>query len=110
MSTQLLTLLVLLSAAAIQHLPVATCNEWCVALPASTKEQLQANIDFGCRQVHCTAIQPGGSCYYPNTLVDHASFVMNSYYQSHDRTADACSFNNSGFLTSSDPSNGPCVY
>ncbi|KAL1206635.1 Glucan endo-1,3-beta-glucosidase [Cardamine amara subsp. amara] len=110
MSSQLLALLLLLSTVAVHHLPVATCNSWCVALPAATHEQLQFNIKFACSYVDCSAIQPGGSCYYPNTLLDHASFVMNIYYNSQGRSFQACSFGNTGYIIDSDPSAESCIY
>ncbi|XP_010442934.1 PREDICTED: glucan endo-1,3-beta-glucosidase-like [Camelina sativa] len=111
MSSQLLTLLFILSAAVIYHIPVVTCIEpWCVALPATTPEQLEANIKFACDIIDCSPIQYGGFCYYPNTLLDHASFVMDNYYQSHGRTFHACDFNHSGYLIYSDPSQGTCIY
>ncbi|EOA14804.1 hypothetical protein CARUB_v10028110mg [Capsella rubella] len=110
MSSQLLTLLFILSAAVIYHIPVVTCEPWCVALPASTPEQLQDNINFACSRIDCSPIQIGGYCYYPNTLLDHASYVMDIYYQSHARTYNACSFNNTGYLIYSDPSIGTCQH
>ncbi|KAG7535291.1 X8 domain [Arabidopsis thaliana x Arabidopsis arenosa] len=89
----------------------ACSRQWCMAMPTATNEQLQANIDFACSQnVDCTPIQPGGTCYEPNTLFDHASFVMNAYYQSHGRTEDACRFDRTGCFVFIDPSNGSCVY
>ncbi|CAL9243402.1 unnamed protein product [Arabidopsis halleri] len=109
MSSQLLTLLFLLSAVVIYHIPVVTC-QWCTAMPASTAEQLQSNINFACSHVDCAPIQPGGFCYYPNTLLDHASFVMNSYYKSQGRTYAACSFGNTGYLIYSNPSSGTCEF
>ncbi|CAA7034967.1 unnamed protein product [Microthlaspi erraticum] len=110
MSSQFLTLLLLISIAAIHHLPVVTCRTWCVALPATSAEQLQNNIKFGCSHIDCAAINPGGTCYYPNTLYNHASYVMNAYYQSQGRTFAACTFGNTGFQIGSDPSAGECVF
>ncbi|CAH2043705.1 unnamed protein product [Thlaspi arvense] len=110
MSSQILTILLILSVVAIHNLPVVTCKQWCVALPSSSAEQLQANINFGCTQINCGPIQPDGSCFYPITLLDHASYVMNAYYQSRGRTDDACGFQGSGYVIYSDPSAGSCVY
>lgn len=110
MSSQLLTFFLLLSIVAIHHLPVVICEPWCVAMPSSTPAQLQANIEYACTRVECKAIQPRGICYYPNTLLDHASYVMNSFYLSQGRNDDACSFGNTGYLIYTDPSVGTCVY
>ncbi|AED97721.1 putative X8 domain-containing protein [Arabidopsis thaliana] len=107
-SLQLLTLLLLISTVSI---PVVTCRQWCTPMPNTSDEQLQANIDFACSNgVDCTPIQPGGNCYNPNTLFDHASYVMNAYYHSHGRVEDACRFNRSGCFVVVDPSKDSCVY
>ncbi|CAA7047527.1 unnamed protein product [Microthlaspi erraticum] len=75
-----------------------------MARDTATNEQLQANIDFACSHgVDCSLIQPGGSCYNPNTLIDHASYVMNAYYHSHGRIEEACSFNHSSWFVFKDP-------
>ncbi|CAH8280651.1 unnamed protein product [Arabidopsis lyrata] len=73
---------------------------WCVANNKATDEQLQANIDWCCSYEggfrDCTPINPGGVCYEPNTLRDHASYVMNLYYQNLGSTKDQCTFNGTG--------------
>ncbi|XP_010444206.1 PREDICTED: major pollen allergen Ole e 10-like [Camelina sativa] len=110
MSSQLLTVFLLLSAVAI---PVVTSNrQWCMAMNTASAEQLQANIDYACSQhnVDCRPIQPGGSCYEPNTLLDHASYAMNAYYQNNGRIDSACKFNRTGCFIFVDPSHGSCVF
>ncbi|KAG7557104.1 X8 domain [Arabidopsis suecica] len=110
-SSPLALLFIILFSITINHFHVVSSKTWCIATLTATNEQLQANINFGCSQgVDCTPIRPGGSCFIPNTLVNHASFVMNSYYQSHGRTNQACSFNNTGTFAATDPSFGKCVY
>lgn len=104
----------LLSLVAIHYLPVSNSTprnlsmiQWCVPILTATNAQLQANIDWGCScqgQVDCKPIQPGGACFEPNTLRNHASFVMNTYYHNHNCTDEACSFNNTGFFIFTDPS------
>ncbi|KAF3506557.1 hypothetical protein F2Q69_00001319 [Brassica cretica] len=94
MST-LIFIFLLLSFIMIHHLPVvSSTNYYCAAGVDSTPLQLQLNINFGCSQgVDCRAIQPGGSCFNPNKLINHASsYVMNAYYQTHGRTQEACKF------------------
>ncbi|CAA7013068.1 unnamed protein product [Microthlaspi erraticum] len=110
-STTLL-LVLLLSVVAINHLPVVSCNrQWCMAMWTASNEQLQANIDYCCSNgVDCTPIQPGGICYNPNTLLDHASYAMNAYYQSHGRIEDSCDFNRTGCWVFVDPSHDTCIY
>ncbi|XP_010435755.2 PREDICTED: glucan endo-1,3-beta-glucosidase-like [Camelina sativa] len=111
MSSPLTLLFIFLSYIMINHLHVVSCKTWCVVTSTVTDAQLETNINFGCKLIlDCRRILPGGSCYVPNTLKSHASFVMNSYYQSHDRTKEACSFNNTGRIVTRDPSYGRCKY
>ncbi|EOA22528.1 hypothetical protein CARUB_v10003182mg [Capsella rubella] len=111
MSSPLTILFIFLSLIMINHLHVVSSKQWCIATLTATNAQLQDNINFGCSQgVDCTPIRPGGYCFVPNTLVNHASFVMNAYFQSHGRTKEACSFKNTGTFAGTDPSWGTCVY
>ncbi|KAH9749352.1 X8 domain-containing protein [Citrus sinensis] len=78
---------------------------WCVAKPSSSEAELAANIDFACNQIqNCNIIQEGGPCYYPNTAINHASVVMNLYYQLNGRNNWNCDYRASGLTTLSDPS------
>ncbi|CAN8285443.1 unnamed protein product [Cochlearia groenlandica] len=97
----------------IHQFSVVNSTQWCVPTLTATNAQLQSNINFACSHgVDCRPIQPGGYCYTPNTLVNHASFVMNSYYQSNGRTDQACraTFGFTGTFTVTNPSFGSCVY
>ncbi|KAF8116790.1 hypothetical protein N665_0014s0053 [Sinapis alba] len=108
----LILFFLLLSFIMIHYLPVVSSTKFCVAGVDSTSLQLQANINFGCSQgVDCRAIQPGGSCFNPNKLINHASYVMNAYYQSHGRTQEACKFvfGVYGIITATYPY-GDCSY
>jgi len=88
-----------------------TDKSWCVAKPDADPKVLQANIDYACGQgVDCSPIQSGGSCFTPNTVVAHATYAMNSYYQLTGRHSYDCDFAQTGFLTQEDPSYGVCVY
>ncbi|CAH2060118.1 unnamed protein product [Thlaspi arvense] len=111
----LLTLIVMLlsSIMMIHNLPVASSTQWCVAAPTSTEKQLEDNLNFACSNgVDCRPILAHGACFNPNTPLSHASYVMNAYYQTHDRTDQACKFffPNSGTFTTTNPSYGACVY
>ncbi|ESQ31584.1 hypothetical protein EUTSA_v10005350mg [Eutrema salsugineum] len=106
-----LLLLIILSTVAIQQVPLVSCRQWCMAMRSATNEQLQSNIDFACSNgVDCSPIKPSGSCFEPNNMVDHASFVMNAYYHSHGRTVDACRFGGTSCFVFVDPSYDSCVY
>lgn len=55
---------------------------WCVADTGAPPRQLQKFLDVGCSgRFDCSPIKPGGPCYEPNTLLGHASWVINKYYQ-----------------------------
>lgn len=82
---------------------------WCVAKPGSTDQMLQAGLDYACNHADCGPIQQGGSCFDPNTLVQHAAFAINMYYQSMGRHKWDCDFNDSALLSLTDPSKPPSV-
>lgn len=82
---------------------------WCVAKPGSTDQMLQAGLDYACNHADCGPIQQGGSCFDPNTLVQHAAFAVNMYYQSMGRHKWDCDFNDSALLSLTDPSKPPSV-
>ncbi|MCD9643348.1 hypothetical protein HAX54_030750 [Datura stramonium] len=88
-------------------------GQWCVPKPSTTEEQLQDSIHFVCDErgmAGCSSIQIGGSCFYPNTTINHASVVMNMYYQSNPTHPVSCWFRNSALITITDPSYGNCKF
>ncbi|KAK9088495.1 hypothetical protein Scep_027577 [Stephania cephalantha] len=58
----------------------------------------------------CGPVQRGGICFEPDTLVSHASYAFNSYYQQNGNNDVACNFGGTGVITHSDPSYGKCNY
>ncbi|KAK9292332.1 hypothetical protein L1049_020298 [Liquidambar formosana] len=84
---------------------------WCVANPRADVPTLQGAIDYCCSQpgVNCGPIQPGGSCFQPNTLIDHANYAINLFYKAHGGGRQWCP-SNSGFIIFSDPSHDSCVF
>ncbi|XP_031279494.1 major pollen allergen Ole e 10-like [Pistacia vera] len=89
---------------------VDTSNTWCVAKPTANDNILQSNIDFACQKTNCDPIKEGGLCFNPNTLMHHASYAMNSYYQLSGRDAASCDFNNSAMIVTSNPGYGTGCY
>ncbi|CAI9090231.1 OLC1v1024959C2 [Oldenlandia corymbosa var. corymbosa] len=79
---------------------------WCVANGDEVKEKLQAALDFACGEgrADCRPIQPGSTCYDPNTLEAHASFAFNSYYQKNRRAVGSCYFGGAAYVISIPPS------
>lgn len=88
-----------------------TAKRWCVPKPNTQMLPLQDNIEYVCGQgINCAPIQPGGACYYPDTVAAHAAFLMNEYYQAFGRNDFDCDFGHTGMITAVDPSSGSCVY
>nr|KYP49647.1 Glucan endo-1,3-beta-glucosidase [Cajanus cajan] len=78
---------------------------WCIANPSASEVALRNNIDYACNMLgDCKMIQPGGSCYDPNNLFNHASAIMNQYYAINGRNNWNCDFTGSGIIVTSEPS------
>jgi len=84
----------------------STGTSWCIASSNATEADLENALNWACGQgnVDCTAIQPSQPCYEPDTLVSHASYAFNSYYQQNGATDVACSFGGAGVKITEDPS------
>ncbi|XP_074308846.1 glucan endo-1,3-beta-glucosidase 7 [Silene latifolia] len=85
---------------------------WCVAKPSVPAETLQEAMDYACGEggAECDEIQPNGSCYYPDTVVAHASYAFNSYWQKNKMSAGSCSFGGTAIIINSDPSFQQCRF
>ncbi|XP_065871991.1 glucan endo-1,3-beta-glucosidase 12-like [Euphorbia lathyris] len=83
---------------------------WCVPKAGTNNQALQANLDYACGSIDCKGIQPGGSCYEPNTVKDHAAWAMNTFYQSLGKKDSDCDFKGTGNLVVSDPSPAGCKF
>ncbi|XP_028757703.1 glucan endo-1,3-beta-glucosidase 7 [Neltuma alba] len=84
---------------------------WCVPKPGASDAQLQANLDYACGHgIDCSPIQYGGPCFEPNTVISHAAYAMNLYYQTSGRYPWNCDFSHTAMLSSSNPSYNNCVY
>ncbi|CAK7355064.1 unnamed protein product [Dovyalis caffra] len=85
---------------------------WCVALSGVSQIDLQNALDWACGlgMADCSPIQEGGACFDPDTLVSHASYAFNNYYQQNGNSDIACNFGGTATVTRSDPSHGKCNY
>ncbi|KAL5729816.1 hypothetical protein ACHQM5_002713 [Ranunculus cassubicifolius] len=83
---------------------------WCVANEKTETERLQAALDFACGEggADCREIQPGATCYDPNTIEAHASFAFNQYYQKSGRAMGSCFFGGAAYVATQPPKFGKC--
>lgn len=79
---------------------------WCVAKPSVPGDTLQEAMDYACGSggADCEEIKPHGSCYYPDTVLAHASYAFNGYWQKHKKNGGTCSFGGTAMLINVDPS------
>ncbi|CAN4116848.1 unnamed protein product [Withania somnifera] len=85
---------------------------WCVAKPSVPPETLQEALDYACGEgaADCEAISPTGSCFYPDTVVAHASYAFNSYWQKTKSIGGTCGFGGTAMLINTDPSYLHCQF
>ncbi|KAK2643026.1 hypothetical protein Ddye_024789 [Dipteronia dyeriana] len=76
------------------------------------KVDLQNALDWACGlgKADCKPIQHGGACFEPDTLVSHASYAFNYYYQQNGNSDIACNFGGTATVTKNNPSYSKCVY
>ncbi|KAK6238560.1 hypothetical protein QUC31_004029 [Theobroma cacao] len=84
---------------------------WCVAKPTVPDPIIQAAMDYACGSgADCKAIQPNEACFQPNTLISHASYAFNSYWQNTKGTGGTCDFGGTAMLVTVDPSSEKCQF
>ncbi|MCO5567380.1 hypothetical protein L7F22_021070 [Adiantum nelumboides] len=85
---------------------LSTLSEWCVAKSSSPDQSLQQALDYICtlNPVFCSPLQDQQRCLLPNTLLAHASFAMNSYWQANKANGGTCDFAGIGQVVIMDPS------
>lgn len=78
---------------------------WCVAKPSVPDPIIQEAMDYACGSgVDCSPIKSSGPCYQPNTVISHASYAFNSYWQNLKETGATCDFGGAAVLVTKDPS------
>lgn len=78
---------------------------WCVSNGEVAKEKLQEALDYACGEggADCRPIQPGATCYNPESLEAHASYAFNSYYQKNARRVGTCYFGGAAHVVTQPP-------
>ncbi|KAL2933909.1 PLASMODESMATA CALLOSE-BINDING PROTEIN 3 [Bienertia sinuspersici] len=78
---------------------------WCVAKPSVPDPIIQEAMNYACGSgADCGPIQPNGPCFHPNTILAHASYAFNSYWQRTKVAGGTCSFGGTAILVTVDPS------
>ncbi|KAK3143739.1 hypothetical protein QOZ80_4AG0304340 [Eleusine coracana subsp. coracana] len=84
---------------------------WCVAKPTVPDPIMQEAMDYACGTgAECGSIQPTGACYQPNTVLAHASFAFNSYWQQSKAAGGTCDFGGTATIVTRDPSYEKCKF
>ncbi|KAL3503767.1 hypothetical protein ACH5RR_038216 [Cinchona calisaya] len=82
-----------------------TSTLWCVAKPSVPGPIIQEAMSYACASgAECDQIQPSGSCFEPNSLIAHASYAFNSYWQRTKVAGGTCEFGGAAILVTLDPS------
>ncbi|XP_077244404.1 carbohydrate-binding X8 domain superfamily protein [Tasmannia lanceolata] len=88
-----------------------TINLWCVAKPSVPDPIILEAMNYACASgADCESIQPSGSCYHPDTVLAHASYAFNSYWQRTKVAGGTCDFGGTGMLITQDPSFDGCHF
>ncbi|XP_009596051.1 PLASMODESMATA CALLOSE-BINDING PROTEIN 4-like [Nicotiana tomentosiformis] len=78
---------------------------YCLCKDGVGDSLMQKSIDYACGNgADCTGILQNGPCYNPNTIKDHCSYAVNSYYQRKAATGATCDFSGTATLSSNPPS------
>ncbi|MCL7045532.1 hypothetical protein MKW94_003422 [Papaver nudicaule] len=84
---------------------------WCVVKPSVPDPIIEEAMNYACGSgADCGSIQPQGTCYHPETLVAHASYAFNSYWQRTKAAGGTCDFGGTAILVTIDPSSNGCHF
>uniref|UniRef100_A0A1D1XT36 Glucan endo-1,3-beta-glucosidase-like protein 3 n=1 Tax=Anthurium amnicola TaxID=1678845 RepID=A0A1D1XT36_9ARAE len=91
--------------------PPSVTQMWCVAKPTVPDPIIQEAMNYACGSgADCDSIQPNGPCYQPDTLILHASYAFNSYWQRTRGAGGKCDFGGTAILITVDPSFDGCHF
>ncbi|KAK0574360.1 hypothetical protein LWI29_022487 [Acer saccharum] len=81
---------------------------YCICKDGIGDSSLQKALDYACGAgADCTPILQSGACYNPNTVKDHCSYAVNSYFQKKGQATGTCDFAGAASTSANPPSNLP---
>ncbi|KAK9276086.1 hypothetical protein L1049_005617 [Liquidambar formosana] len=85
---------------------------YCICKDGVGDSSLQKALDYACGAgADCSAILQTGSCYQPNTVKDHCSYAVNSYFQKKGQVQGSCDFSGAATTSATLPTVASgCVY
>ncbi|XP_038897295.1 leucine-rich repeat extensin-like protein 3 [Benincasa hispida] len=91
--------------------PGSSGPAWCVAKPTVPDPIIQQAMDYACGSgADCKSIQPNEHCYEPDTILAHASYAFNSYWQNTKVRGGTCDFGGTAMIVTVDPSFEGCKF
>ncbi|CAN6478391.1 unnamed protein product [Victoria cruziana] len=91
--------------------PGPSAGIWCVAKPSVPAPIIQEAMDYACGSgADCQSIQEAGPCFSPDTLLNHASYAFNSFYQRTKAAGGTCDFGGTAMIVTTDPSYDGCHF
>ncbi|XP_073039362.1 glucan endo-1,3-beta-glucosidase 4-like [Primulina eburnea] len=85
--------------------------DYCVADEQTPEDELLRAMDWACGNgADCSVLKLNQRCYLPNTVIAHASYAFNSYYQNMKHKGGSCYFRGAAVLTGLDPSHDSCKF
>ncbi|XP_027123463.1 glucan endo-1,3-beta-glucosidase 5-like isoform X2 [Coffea eugenioides] len=97
----------LVAASNVQYLS----RQWCVMSSNTSLDDTQVapSVSYACSHADCTSLGYGTSCGNLDAR-GNISYAFNSYYQENNQLLSACQFPGLSVVTTTDPSQGVCVY
>ncbi|RVW42131.1 Plasmodesmata callose-binding protein 3 [Vitis vinifera] len=85
---------------------------YCVCKDGLSDQALQKTLDYACGAgADCSPVLQNGACYNPNTVKDHCSYAVNSYFQKKGQASGSCDFAGTATQSQTNPSSvSTCVY
>ncbi|XP_028785594.1 PLASMODESMATA CALLOSE-BINDING PROTEIN 3 isoform X2 [Neltuma alba] len=85
---------------------------YCVCKDGVGDQALQKALDYACGAgADCTPLLQNGACYQPNTVKDHCSYAVNSYFQKKGQAQGSCDFAGAATTTQTAPAaSSGCVF